>query len=357
MIKCLTVVGTRPEFIQIAPLTKALRRRHHEILVNTGQHYDDNMSRVFFRELDLPAADVNLNVGSGSHSQQTGQIMMALEEVVLREHPDWLIVYGDTNTTVAAALTAAKIRVPLVHVEAGLRSFDRSMPEEINRVVTDHISDILFAPTQIAVENLKNEGIAQGVHLVGDVRVDVLHGFVEQTWARQPHLLDKFELQPGEPFALVTIHRASNTDDCQRLTRIVEALNQVDLAVLLPVHPRLRKMLETFGLHFAPHVRTTEPLGFLDLIAMLDACGVVITDSGGLQKEAYMLSRPTVTLRNTTEWIETVDAGWNRLCEPETLTAAVATARGTPPAAHPDFYGTHGVSERMVDILEQNGKL
>jgi UDP-GlcNAc3NAcA epimerase len=353
----MTVVGTRPEFIQIAPLTRTLRRRGHtEILVNTGQHYDDNMSQVFFRELDLPQPEISLGVGSGSHAEQTGQMMIALEPLVIREQPDYLVVYGDTNSTVAGALVAAKLHVPIVHVEAGLRSFDRLMPEEINRVLTDHISTILFAPTQVAVNNLRNEGITSGVHNVGDVRVDVVTGIVPRARERQPALLASASLQAGQPFALSTIHRASNTDDETRLRQIVEVFSTADLPVLLPVHPRLRKMLVTFGLRFSDNVRAVEPLGFLDLIAALDACQIVITDSGGLQKEAYMLRRPTITLRDTTEWIETVDAGWNRLCEPEpdAFRRAIAAASAAPPADHPDFYGALGVSDRMVDVLQDN---
>ncbi len=350
----LTVVGTRPEFIQIAPLSRALRQKgHREILVNTGQHYDDKMSQIFFRELDLPQPDVSLGVGSGSHAEQTGQMMIALEPIVLRERPDYVVVYGDTNSTIAGAITAAKLHIPIVHVEAGLRSFDRTMPEEINRVLTDHISSVLFAPTRVAENNLKNEGITEGVHNVGDVRMDVVFGVVPRARERQADLLANAGLKAGEPFALATIHRASNTDDESRLRNIVNAFSTAEIPVLLPVHPRLGKMLNTFNLAFGSNVRTVEPLGFLDLVAALDACEIVITDSGGLQKEAYMLRRPTITVRDTTEWIETVDAGWNRLCEPEAFPSAIAAARSAPPADHPDFYGTFGVSDRMVEVLAQ----
>jgi UDP-GlcNAc3NAcA epimerase len=355
-VKVMTVVGTRPEFIQIAPLTRSLRQRgHSEILVNTGQHYDDNMSQVFFRELDLPQPEISLGVGSGSHAEQTGQMMIALEPLVIREKPDYIVVYGDTNSTIAGALVAAKLHIPIVHVEAGLRSFDRMMPEEINRVLTDHISTILFSPTQVAVDNLKNEGITSGIHNVGDVRVDVVTGIVPRARERQQALFASAGLQAGQPFALSTIHRASNTDDETRLRQIVETFSSADIPVLLPVHPRLRKMLGTFGLKFSDNVRTVEPLGFLDLIAALDACQIVITDSGGLQKEAYMLRRPTITVRDTTEWIETVHSGWNRLCEPEpgAFKAAIAAACAEPPTDHPDFYGALGVSDRMIDVLEQ----
>ncbi len=354
-MKCMTVVGTRPEFVQIAPLTKALRRQGHtEILVNTGQHYDSNMAEVFFEELDLPRPDVDLGAGSGSHAEQTGQIMIRIEGLMLEHTPDWVIVYGDTNSTVAGALTAAKLHIPVVHIEAGLRSFDRKMPEEINRVVTDHLSSILFAPTQAAIDNLQREGITEGVYNVGDVRTDVVLNTAERARPRQAALLESLGIDSD--FALATIHRASNTDDEARLRAIVRSFDSARLPLVLPMHPRLRKMTDQYGLHFGPNVHTTEPLGFLDLIALLDACSIVVTDSGGLQKEAYMLRRPTVTVRDTTEWIETVDAGWNRLTEPDAFAEAVTAALAPPPAEHPDFYGSAGVSERMVTTLaQQNG--
>jgi UDP-GlcNAc3NAcA epimerase len=354
-MKVITVVGARPEFIQTAPVTKALRRRHTELLVHTGQHYDDNMSDVFFRDLDIPRPEINLEVGSGSHAQQTGQMLMRLEDTILREKPDWVLVFGDTNSTIAAALAAAKIHVPVAHIEAGLRSYDRQMPEEVNRVMTDHLSQILFAPTEAAVQNLKREGLEDGVLLVGDVRVDVVLGIVERARTRQPDLYRQTRLQAGQPFALATIHRASNTDDATRLRHIVEVFSTIDLPVVLPVHPRLRKMMGTFGLSFGDNVRAIDPVGFLDMVALLDGCRMVITDSGGLQKEAYMLRRPAVTVRDTTEWVETVESGWNRLCEPDPaqFRAAVAAALEEPPSEHPDFYGAVGVSERIVDALEK----
>lgn len=354
-MKIMTVIGSRPEIIQTAPVSKAFRRRgHHEILVHTGQHYDRNMSDVFFADLDVPEPDLNLGVGSGSHAEQTGQMMIRLEATMLDEKPDWVVVFGDTNSTVAASLAAAKLLLPLAHIEAGLRSFDRTMPEEINRIVTDHISTILFAPTQAAVENLRHEGIVDGVHQVGDVRVDLLLGLRDRAAQRSDDLLNSVSIEPGAPFALATIHRAANTDDPQRLGGIVSAFSSLDMPVILPVHPRLRKMLDAFDLQFGPNVRTVEPLGFLDMVTLLETCAVVITDSGGLQKEAYMLNRPIVTVRDSTEWVETVESGWNRLCEPEVdaLKAAAASALHERPAEHPDFYGAYNVCERLCAVLE-----
>ena len=308
-MKIMTIVGARPEFIQTAPVTKAIRRRHTEILVHTGQHYDDKMSDVFFRDLGIPAPEINLDVGSGSHGKQTGEILARAEAAMLREKPDWVVVFGDTNSTIGGALAAAKLHIPVAHIEAGLRSYDRKMPEEVNRVMTDHISTLLLPPTQAAVDNLAKEGITQGVKLVGDVRVDVVTQTVPRSRDEQPRLLDQTKLKAGEPFALATIHRASNTDDPVRLKAIIDAFNTLELPVVLPVHPRLGKMMTEFGLAFGGNVRTLEPIGFLEMIALLDACRIVVTDSGGLQKEAYMLHRPGVTVRDTTEWIETVHSG------------------------------------------------
>jgi UDP-GlcNAc3NAcA epimerase len=350
----MTIVGARPEFIQTAPVTKAVRKRHTEILVHTGQHYDDNMSAVFFSDLGIPEPEYNLGVGGGSHAEQTGQMLIKLEQVMQREQPDWVLVFGDTNSTVAGALAAAKIHIPVAHIEAGLRSYDRRMPEEINRVMTDHLSDLLLPPTQVAVENLKKEGITKGVRLVGDVRVDVLLGMVDKARTHRAAQLEQTRLTDGQPFALATIHRASNTDDRARLNAIVDAFNTLDLPVVLPVHPRLRKMMGEFGFAFSGNVRAIKPVGFLDMVALLDAGKIVITDSGGLQKEAYMLCRPCVTVRDTTEWVETVNSGWNRLTEPEHFKAAAAEALKPPPAEHPDHYGTLGVSERIVDALEES---
>ncbi|MGB1285887.1 MAG: non-hydrolyzing UDP-N-acetylglucosamine 2-epimerase [Aggregatilineales bacterium] len=347
----MTIVGTRPEFIQVAPLTRLIRQVNTEILVNTGQHYDDNMARVFFDELGLPEPEINLGVGSGSHAKQTAEIMIAMETVMLDEKPDYVIVYGDTNSTVAAAMVAAKLHIPLAHIESGLRSFDRKMPEEVNRIVTDHLSQLLFAPTQRAVDNLADEGITAGVHRTGDVRVDILAHFSDPAKQRIPSLREKFGFSPDENFALTTIHRPANTDDETRLTQIINTLNDLDIAILLPAHPRLKKMLDAYNLQIGDNIHLVDPLGFLDMMAMLHASEIVITDSGGLQKEAYMLHRQTVTVRDSTEWVETVDAGWNRLCEPDALAAAVDVARNTELSEHPDYYGNPGVCEHILQTM------
>jgi UDP-GlcNAc3NAcA epimerase len=353
-MKVLTVIGARPEIIQTAPVSAALRQRGiHEVLVHTGQHYDFNMSDVFFNDLNVPQPDYNLGVGSGSHGEQTGQILARVEAVMRDEQPDWVVVFGDTNSTVAGALSAAKLHLPLAHIEAGLRSYDRRMPEEINRVITDHISNVLFAPTQTAVDNLRREGITSGVYLVGDVRVDLLNRLVERTRERRDQLLSELGLSASEPFAVATVHRPGNTDDAARLSAIVQGFNALPLQVVLPIHPRLTKMLSEHQLTFADNVRIIEPVNYSAMVALLDASALVITDSGGLQKEAYMLHIPMVTLRETTEWIETVESGWNRLAEPEDLLTAVEAARSSIPASHPDYYGVVGVCDRLCGVLLQ----
>jgi len=353
-MKIVTVVGARPEFIMTAFVSKTLRKHHTEILVHTGQHYDDNMSGIFFTELNLPQPEINLGVGSGSHATQTGQMLIRLEEVFEQQKPDCVIVYGDTNSTLAGSLAAAKLNIPVAHIEAGLRSFDRTMPEEINRILTDHVSRILFAPTRVAVANLTHEGITQGVHLVGDVRVDLFHDIQSVAEMRRSALFSDSGLAEGMDFILATIHRPVNTDQIDRLRAIVETLNTLPLPVVLPAHPRLRKMVQHFNLNFTDNVHLIEPVGFLAMVTLLNACHIVVTDSGGLQKEAYIMRRPTVTVRDTTEWVETVQSGWNRLCEPGVyeFKAAVFQALCPPPLAHPDFYGTYGVSQRICETLE-----
>lgn len=350
-MKVFTIVGARPEFIQVAPVTAAIRARHQEILVHTGQHFDDNMSKVFFDELELPHPEYHLGVGGGSHAFQTGNMLIALEQKMVEEKPDWVLVFGDTNSTVAGALAAAKLQIPIAHIEAGLRSYDRAMPEEINRVITDHLSKLLLAPTQLATENLAKEGITKGVELVGDVRVDVLPRLLKLSRARNVDVLGPLGLARKQVFALATIHRASNTDERSRLAQLLTAIGRLDFPVVLPVHPRLNKMVQQFGLEYPANLLRMPPVGIIEMVALLDACSLVITDSGGLQKEAYLFERPTVTLRDTTEWVETITAGWNRLCEPEDLVDVAKATLAQLPAEHPPLYGSEGVGGRIVEQL------
>jgi UDP-N-acetylglucosamine 2-epimerase len=344
-MKIMSVVGARPQFIKAAPVSRVLRKKHLEVLIHTGQHYDDNMSDVFFRELDIPEPDLNLGVGSGPHGAQTGAMMAALEKVALDVKPDRVLIYGDTNSTLAAALVAAKLHIPVAHVEAGLRSFDRRMPEEVNRVLSDHVSDLLLCPTEEAVQNLANEGIKRGVHLVGDVMYDAFLFNVER--AQKRDTLSKLGLQHGR-FALATLHRAENTDDPERLRSVLDGIDQSGLDVVLPLHPRTRSRLEGDP---PARIRMIDPVGYLDMLALEEAAEVIVTDSGGVQKEAYFLAKPCVTLRDTTEWTETVEAGWNVLAgwDSERIAEAMRTFR--PNSKRPDLFGNGRAAEKIGDLL------
>ena len=309
----LSVVGARPQFIKAATVSRALRLRAgvREFLVHTGQHSDANMSDVFFAELALPLPDRHLGIAGGTHGEMTGRMLIALEAVIEEVAPDWVLVYGDTNSTLAGALAAAKLGVPVAHVEAGLRSFDRKMPEEINRVVTDRLSRLLFCPTATAVANLAAEGMTQGVHHTGDVMYDALLHHIGK--AKAGRVLACLGLKEGE-YSVATVHRAGNTDDAGRLRRVIEFLQtqSQDFAIVMPLHPRTRHALKRAGLD-PSGIKILEPLGYLDMLQLLHGAAAVFTDSGGVQKEAYFLRKPCVTLREETEWPETIAAGWNRL--------------------------------------------
>jgi len=314
-MKILTVVGARPQFIKLAPLSKILRENGiSEIIVHTGQHYDENMNDLFFKELEIPEPDYNLGIGSGNHGEQTGRMLIEIEKIMLKEKPDLVIVYGDTNSTLAGALAASKLHIKLAHVEAGLRSFNKRMPEEINRVLTDHVSDILFCPTQTAVENLKNEGITNGVYLVGDVMFDALLHFSKISDMKS-NVLERLNIKPKE-YYLATIHRAENTDNYERLKNILTAFSKMDEMVVFPIHPRTRKMINYYGLDDLlenDNVKVIDPVGYLDMLKLEKNAKAILTDSGGVQKEAFWLKVPCITLRDETEWVETVNLGWNRL--------------------------------------------
>jgi UDP-N-acetylglucosamine 2-epimerase len=344
-----TIVGARPQFIKAAAVSRELRKRFREILVHTGQHYDGNMSQVFFDELGIPRPDVNLEIGSGAHGAQTGAMLAAIEEVLLREKPDRVLVYGDTNSTLAGALAAAKLHIPVAHVEAGLRSFNRRMPEEINRVLTDHIADLLFCPSQTAVDHLAAEGIRRGVHRVGDVMYEALMHAVSVARGKSD-VLNRLGVAPGG-YALATIHRAENTDDPARLARLVAALREVarDRPVLFPVHPRTRNRLPASAA--GDGLRLLEPAGYLDMARLEADAAVILTDSGGIQKEAYWLRVPCVTLREETEWVETVQQGWNVLAGAEPEVIVKAANRPRRPEAGEDAYAGAGSVERLVAEL------
>ncbi len=351
-MKVLTVIGNRPQFIKAAAVSPPLRRDHEEFLVHTGQHFDDRLSAVFFAELGLPAPDEQLGIALGTASSQTSRMLAALEPVLEAARPDAVLVYGDTNSTLAGALAGAQAGVPVAHVEAGMRSFDRTMPEELNRVLSDHASRLLLCSTDVAMTNLRNEAVAGHAELVGDVMVDI--ALAIQPRARErPDLVRERGLEPGG-YALATAHRAGNVDDVARLTRLVEVLEAMPLPVVLPLHPRTGARLGSSGLlarlERAPRVRLTEPLGYFELTALLCGARAVLTDSGGLQKEAYLARVPCITLRANTEWTETVELGWNVLVDLD-ADAAVAALDRPRPAAAPDVYGDGHAGERVVDAL------
>ena len=348
-MKIVSVVGARPQFVKAAAMSRTLRARHQEVLVHTGQHYDYMMSGVFFDGLDLPTPEVNLGVGSGAHGVQTARMLEGIEAVLAAQRPDWLLVYGDTNSTLAGALAASKLSTPIAHVEAGLRSFDRSMPEEINRVVTDHLSTLLFCPSETSVENLAAEGIRRNVHVVGDVMLDVLRDAQGRAAARAPKVLSRFGVT-AKAYLVLTVHRSANTDDSAALSGVLKALAALDEPVVFPVHPRTRRILAEAGAPPA-HVRLIDPLSYLDMLTLVGSARLVLTDSGGLQKEAYWLGVPCLTLRDETEWVETVKAGWNTLVGTEPARIVEAARSVTPPAARPPLYGDGRAAARCVDLL------
>jgi UDP-N-acetylglucosamine 2-epimerase len=351
-LKVLTVVGARPQFIKAAAFSRALRQHHTEVLVHTGQHYDPGLSDVFFDELDIPKPDHHLGVGSGPHGRQTGQMLERLEAVMRDESPDWAVVFGDTNSTLAGALAAAKLGIPLAHVEAGLRSFNRSMPEETNRVVADHCAGLLFCPTQTALDNLKVEGLADRAFLTGDIMYDSLLDQSPRARERSD-VLERLGVEAGA-FILATVHRPSNTDDQEALGRILDALAMLDQTVIFPMHPRTRFALARGDLETPPHVRVIEPVGYLDMLVLQSSARTVLTDSGGVQKEAYLLATPCVTLREETEWPETLTAGWNVLAGNDTHRIVEAAQREQPGGAPPPVFGDGQSAARMVELLSHD---
>jgi len=350
-MKLVSVVGARPQFIKSATVSCELRKSAQEVLVHTGQHYDDTMSGVFFRELGLSEPNYYLSVGSASHGHQTGEMLTKMEEVLLKEGPDFVVVYGDTNSTLAGSLAAAKLHIPIAHVEAGLRSHNRKMPEEINRVLTDHMSTLLFCPTETAVENLEGEGITKGVHLVGDVMYDALLEAVVVA-KRRSTILDRLGLKPHE-YLLTTVHRAENTDQPQRLEGIVKALTnlaRMGHRIVFPLHPRTKKLLSMHSLKLDEAILQIDPVSYLDMLLLQSSARLILTDSGGIQKEAFWLQVPCVTLRDETEWVETVQSGWNILvgADSQRILHAVQNAR---PQAQIEWRWQKGEASRTVARL------
>jgi len=377
-MKIATIIGARPQFIKAAAISRAIAGHNRnnsspvieEILVHTGQHYDDDMSAIFFRELEIPEPKYNLNIGSGPHGSQTGRMLMAIEEVLLQEKPDWVLIYGDTNSTLAGALAAAKLHIRIAHVEAGLRSFNRLMPEEINRIVADQLSHLLLCPSQVAVNNLTGEGIGKNeglrplfsekkwgavpvfypqVVITGDVMADALQ-FAATKAPAQSDILVRLDLQP-KGYLLATVHRAENTDNDQRLQNILSALAALNELVVFPAHPRTRKFLQETGYQPPANVKLIDPVGYFDVIALEKSARLLLTDSGGMQKEAYWLKVPCITLRDETEWIETVEMGWNILTGADRDRIIEAVRDFKAPSEHPPLYGDGKAAEHCLKAL------
>ena len=348
-MKIASIVGARPNFIKLAPVSREIRKDAEELIIHTGQHYDYEMDEIFFRELGIPEPDYHLGIGSGSHGHQTGEMLKGIEDVLVKEKPDMALVFGDTNTTLAGALAATKLHIPVAHVEAGLRSFDRNMPEEINRVLVDHCSDLLFCPTETAVENLKKEGITRGVHLTGDVMADILKDCIRIA-EKSSGILDDLDLKPKE-YNLATVHRAENTDDPGRLKSIIDALCEMD--VVFPCHPRTEKRLRDVALwdRLNNEVRVIKPVGYLDMLLLERSARRILTDSGGVQKEAYMLKVPCITMRDETEWVETVEDGWNILVGADKERIVSATYSFDPHNEQREMFGKGDASQRIVEAI------
>lgn len=349
-MKVASVVGARPNFVKLAPISKAVRKEFKELIIHTGQHYDYEMNKVFFDEMGIPEPDYHLGVGSGTHGYQTGEMIKRIEKVLVEQKLDLVLVFGDTNTTLAGALAASKLHIKVAHIEAGLRSFYRKMPEEINRVLTDHCSDLLFCPTKTAVGNLENEGINEGVYLTGDVMVDALKqniGIAEKASG----VLNGLSLKPKE-YYLATLHRAENTDDFYKLRNIVDAFCEIG-NLIFPCHPRTEKSLRQFGLweELTKKIKVIKPVGYLDMLMLERGARKILTDSGGIQKEAYIFRVPCITLRDKTEWVETVDDGWNILVGADKENIVDKWRNFNPTGKQSNAFGGRNVSGRIIKIL------
>lgn len=350
-MKVASVVGARPNFVKLAPLSKELRKEFKEVIIHTGQHYDYEMNRVFFEQMEIPEPDYHLGVGSGTHGYQTGEMLKRTETTLMEEKPDLVLVFGDTNSTLAGALAASKLHIKVAHVEAGLRCFDKSIPEEINRVLTDHCSDLLFCPTKTAVGNLEREGINEGVHLTGDVMIDALKDNIEVA-ERESSIMDTLNLKP-KGYYLATLHRAGNTDDPYILTNIVEAFCEIG-NLIFPCHPRTEKSLRQFGLweELTKKIKVIKPVGYLDMLMLERGARKILTDSGGIQKEAYWLGVPCITLRNKTEWAETAEEGWNVLVGANKEKIIRRCQDFNPKGERGNALGNEGASARIMKILK-----
>lgn len=353
-MKVVSIVGARPQFIKAAVFSRQVRQSHEEILIHTGQHFDEDMSSVFFKELSIPEPEYNLGIGGGAHGEQTGRMLIAIEPILQNVKPDWVVVFGDTNSTLAGALAAAKLHYPIAHIEAGLRSFNRKMPEEINRVLTDHVSDLLFVPSDASRRNLLREGIQDGIHAVGDIMVDAVLYMAHRL--REGEISVSYPFVRPQRFYLATVHRANNTDEPERLRTIISGFNRLDCSVVWPVHPRTRKRMQELGIDAGENVLPISPVSYAASVDLLMGAEALLTDSGGMQKEAYVLGTPCITLRDETEWTETVDAGWNTLvgASPEGILRAAQAARFVREKSRPDLYGSGDAGTKIVSIMANN---
>ena len=356
MKKIISIVGARPQFIKTPLISGEIRKFAKEIIVHTGQHYDLNMSDIFFEELKLPKVDYNLGVGSDTHGRQTAKMLERIEVVLFKEKPDLVIIYGDTNSTIAGALAAVKLNIPVAHVEAGMRSYNRKMPEEHNRIVSDHLSDLLFCPTKSAARILHGEGIKQGVYWTGDVMYDIYNKFKAKSLElKAKGMLKTLNLKP-KTYLLTTVHRQENTDNKENLTNIVKALAEIKDTVIFPVHPRTKKYFKEYGLNKiiikSPQIRLIEPIGYLEMLILESNAKLILTDSGGVQKEAYWARVPCITLRNETEWMETVKSGWNYLAGTDVKKILNLVENFSKPKSHPNFLGDGQAYLKIAKIIK-----
>lgn len=348
-MKIVTILGARPQFIKAAAVSTTLRRTIDEVIIHTGQHYDTAMSDVFFDELGIPKPAYFLQVGSGNHGEQTGKMLTEIEKILVEEKPDYVLVYGDTNSTLAGALAASKLLIPVIHVEAGLRSFNKAMPEEQNRILTDHISTLLLVPTQTAINNLQKEGIQKGVHFIGDVMYDGILYFSEKA-KKSSTILADLGLAENE-FILCTIHRAENTNDPNRLKQICSALTESNQPIVLPLHPRTQKYIADYGITIGDNVRIIEPVGYLDMVQLEATARKIVTDSGGVQKEAFFLGKPCITLRDETEWVETIQNGWNCLVGADKKAICDAIQHFQPTSERKSYFGEGNAAKLLVELI------
>lgn len=363
MKKIITIIGARPQFIKAAVLSRLIRsdrwkEEFTEILIHTGQHYDTNMSDIFFKQMDIPIPDINLNIGSGNHGRMTGEMLIKIEEILITEKPDIVLVYGDTNSTLSGALAASKLNIAVAHVEAGLRSFWKKMPEEQNRILTDHLSEYLFCPTQTAINNLKNENISNGIYNVGDIMLDASIHYSKILDTKDSTEVEQLLNNCGFPktlknndFFLLTVHRAENTDDPTKLKEIFKGLANIGIEGVFPIHPRTKKIIATHNIPIPSNIHLIEPVGYLEMLLIQRMCQFIVTDSGGMQKEAYFMKRPCITLRNQTEWVETVHSGWNTLVGTNTDKIKSAINSINHPTLYPNLYGDGNAAELILHNL------